>query len=453
MLGRSARSLSTTVCEKGLHDDSSTKHRSYIVSNGHNNDSLLISAAIVSLAGILFCSGSAAGLCYSSLKLPILVTISVVWVAVLGLRARFTYLPVESIVAFVLIAGSVLVGSFANGELGHYSFAITILAIIDSILIAISFGPKRTLKAYVWVMVILSAMSLIAFVFIVSGSIPPLPSMEAENGKTVYLNGIIFCIDTALNYGRSIGVFWEPSIMAGYINVALFLILVMRVPCRKWGRVILYLALLATESSGGLIGFMFVVTAAVALRGGKSGTLFTLMAVVASLLFIAFYDQIEQALLNFNYEFFYKFFGGSESGTTQTRIDSPLVNLRIWNLSPFVGFGLDGASSLYSIMRIDSSVTNMAQTSTMTMFLASFGILGISYTLAWVRALIRHKRLPLVSRVMGVALFALFLNEVPCTQFVMPYVLLFSFLGLDDTLLPFRSNVSHEKKAGIDSGA
>lgn len=453
MPGRRTQCLSTVVCEKGLNGASLRKRRGQIATFGDNGDLLLMVAAVASIAGVLFCSGSAAGLCYSGLKLPVLVTISIIWVVVLGLRAKSTYLPVEAITAFLFIAGSVLAGSFANGELGHYSFAVTILAIIDSILIAITFGPERTLKAYVWVMIFLSAMSLVAFVFVVLGNFPPLPSMEAENGKTVYLNGIVFCIDMVLNHGRSIGIFWEPSIMAGYINVALFFVLVMRIPCRKWGRFVLYLALLATESSGGLIGFMFVVAGAVAQRGGKSGTLLALMAAVASLFFIAFYDQIEQALLNFNYEFFYKFFGGSESGTTQTRIDSPLVNLRIWHLSPLVGFGLDGTSALYKIMRVDSSVTNMAQTSTMALFLASFGILGISYTLAWVRALTRHKRLPIVSRVMGVALFVLFLNEVPCTQFVMPYILLFALLSLDDGLLPFQSNDSYEKGAGINSRA
>lgn len=445
MLGKRADYQLATICDNCEKENYSMKRKIRIAEISEKEDSLSIFLALISIAGILFCSGSAAGLCYSSFKFPILVVILIIWVIGLGLRARSTYLPLEACVAFVFITGTVFIGSFANGELDHYSFAITFLSIIDSALIGITFGPERTLKAYVWVLVFLSAMSLVGFLFILLGTFPPLPSMEAENGKTIYLNGIFFCIDLVLNHGRSIGIFWEPSIMAGYINVALFFVLVMRVPCSRWGRVLLYLALLVTASSGGLIGFLIVIAAAVAQRGGRNGTLFALMAAVTLLLFVVFHEQVERALLTFNYDFFYKFFGGSNSGTTQTRIDSPLVNLRIWKLSPFVGFGLDGASSLYSIMRIDSSVTNMAQTSTMALYLSSFGILGISYTLAWVRALTRHKGLALTSRFLGFALFALFLNEVPCTQFVMPYILLFSLLALDDGVLPFRSIPSYEK--------
>ena len=390
-------------------------------------DSLLACISLVTLAAIVFCSGSAAGLCYSSLKLPILLIVFVVWAAVFVARLHRIAFEGESFAAFALILVAIFVGSAANGELKHYSFAVTALTVLDAYLISVVLGPRMVLRGFVAVMVFLGGTSLIGYVFVALDSFPPLPSMAAENGKTVYLNGFVFCIDTILNRGRSIGVFWEPSIMAGYLNVAIFLVLVMGVECPRFGRTILYLALLATMSSGGLVGFLFVIAAYIYNRNGN--TLTTLAFVLVATLFLLFYDQIERFLLGVNYDFFFKFFGGSASGTTQTRLDSPLVNLRIWGLSPLFGSGLDGASALYSTMRFESTVKNMAQTSTMAIYLASFGVLGVVYTVFWARALIRLNAIPLVSRLFGLALFVLFLNEVPCTQFIALYILLFSLLG------------------------
>ena len=392
-------------------------------------DSLLKCVSLVTLVAILFCSGSAAGLCYSNLKLPILLVVFIVWAIAIAARFDRAYFAGESLTAFVLIIVSVLAGSAVNGELRHYSFAIVFLTVIDAYLISAVLGPRRVFRGFVAAMVFLGASSLVGFMFVASDSFPSLPTMVAENGKTVYLNGFVFCIDTILNRGRSIGIFWEPSIMAGYLNVALFLVFVMDVKCSKCGRAILCIALLATMSSGGLIGFLLVFAAFVYKKGGNS--LPTIAILFSIILFMLFYDQIEQFLLGVNYDFFFKFFGGSESGTTQTRLDSPLVNLRIWALSPLFGWGIDGASALYDTMRLGSTVTNMAQTSTMAIFLASFGVLGVFYTLFWVRALARLKCLPLICRLLGLFLFILFLNQVPCTQFNALYILLFSLLGVD----------------------
>ena len=392
-------------------------------------DSLLACLSLATLVAILFCSGSAAGLCYSSLKLPVLLAVFVVWVIVFVVRLRRVTFSIESFAAFALILAAVFIGSAVNGELRHYSFAIVFLTVVDAYLVSVVLGPRRVLKGFVAAMVFLGATSLVGYVFVALDSFPPLPSMAAENGKTVYLNGLVFCIDTILNRGRSVGIFWEPSIMAGYLNVALFLVLVMDIKCSRIGRVILLLALFATMSSGGLVGFLFVIAAFVYKRNGN--TLPSLALVLAVVLFLLFYDQIEQFLLGVNYEFFYKFFGGSASGTTQTRLDSPLINLQIWALSPLFGSGLDGASALYSTMRLDSTVTNMAQTSTMAVYLASFGVLGVIYTVSWIRAFTRLKTLPFASRLLGLALLVLVLNEVPCTQFIALYILLFSLLDLE----------------------
>lgn len=392
-------------------------------------DSLLECVSFSTLIAILFCSGSAAGLCYSSLKFPILLVVCVVWSIVAAARFSHISFSGDALAAFIMILAAVLMGSAVNGELRHYSFAIVLLTVIDAYLVSAVLGTRRVLHGFVSAMVFLGGASLVGFVFVVSDSFPPLPTMTAENGQTIYLNGLVFCIDTILNQGRNIGIFWEPSIMAGYLNVALFLIFVMDIRCSRRGRVILCCALLATMSSGGLIGFLLVFAAYAYKRGGN--TLPTFAILFSIILFVLFYEQIEQLLLGFNYDFFFKFFGGSESGTTQTRLDSPLVNLRIWALSPIFGSGLDGATALYETMRIESTITDMAQTSTMAVFLASFGVLGLSYTIFWIRAFARLRFLPLSSRILGLSLFVLFLNQVPCTQFFAMYILLFSLLGAD----------------------
>ena len=388
-------------------------------------DSVVSALAVLTLVVILFCSGSAAGLCYSSLKFPMLAVTALVWIVVLVARRNTVHFGCNGDAAFLLLMLAVVIGTLYNNELRHYSFAILILVLFDSFLVYKVLGAERVLSGFVRVMVFLGAVSVVAFLlFVVTDHYPPLPSMATENGKTVYLNGFIFCIDTILNEGRSIGIFWEPSIMAGYTNLALLLILVFGIKGSRIEVGILFAALICTLSSGGLIGAAFVLAAYMYKKNGN--IIFSLVVVIAIILFSIFTNEIEQYLLGINYDFFFKFFGGSESGTTQTRLDSPLVNMKIWALSPLFGSGLDGASALYSTMRFDSTVNNMAQTSTVTIYVAAFGVLGLSYTVAWVAAIFRHTNLSLLTRAFSFAAFMLLLNQVPCTQFMSMYLLLFA---------------------------
>lgn len=89
-------------------------------------------------------------------------------------------------------------------------------------------------------------------------------------------------------------------------------------------------------------------------------------------------------------------FGGSGSGTTQTRLECPVLNMAIWFKSPLFGSGFYGTDVMYNQLRLASKISNLAQTSTITYLPAAIGILGFWLLIACVYGFNKLAQSPLL---------------------------------------------------------
>lgn len=389
--------------------------------------------AFLTLPVILFCSGSAASICYQELTQPLILFACCTWTLVfISTNPRLMLSQPGTLVLFILILGAVL-GFAASGMSGSSSLITFLSGLLVAYIMVRTLGARFVLYAYLKVMVLLAAVSLIGFaLFEIAGIHPPFPTMQTHTGSTIYANGLLFCVDLIMNNGRNIGIFWEPSIFAAYLNIAISILLFYpNIKLRNWGLLILSMTLLSTESAGGLIEFLCILVAYWFYRGNRPLVIISVITLVAAVILMM--PQIEALLLNINHDLFYKFFGGADSGTTLTRLECPLFNLQIWLKSPIFGHGFYGADLLYNELRIASSISNLAQTSTVTYFLAAMGLCGIALPAAFIFGFAKLNYLPRLSRVLLFVASMIFLNEEPCTYFVAMYMLLFVLLERDET--------------------
>lgn len=395
--------------------------------------------AIATVPVVLFCSGSAASICYQDITQPLIFAFFCLWLVVfLSTNPRLSLFHPASAVLFILIFG-VLVSFVASGMEGSSSVITFLSAIFIAYFLVRIFGVKLISNAYIKIIEFLAVVSLLGFcLFEIGGLTPPFPTMQTHTGSTTYSNGIIFCVDLILNSGRNVGIFWEPSIFAAYLNIAFAIILFDRSASRRGLRLLLLLAaLLTTESAGGLIELACIVFAFWFKTGNRPFILVSVVALLA--IFLMTLPQIQSFLLSVNYDLFYKFFGGSNSGTTLTRIECPLINLQMWLQSPIFGHGFYGADQLYNQIRTGSSLSNLAQTSTITYFLAVMGFSGFALLGAFIYGFAKLTFMPKLSRIALFIAAMVFLNEEPCTYFVAMFLLLFLLIEFVD------------KKAGFDT--
>lgn len=401
----------------------------------HNNSSLMNDPrlffklfALLSLIAIVYCSGSAMGACYSGFRLPLLSLLFIAWsILVMHDSARKETFNSIGPFALVLVA-AILFSAIFNHFSGLSSYLNALLTISVAAMIVLRVGSKVVIEYFIKTIYFLSVVSLLAYVvFYVFGISVPLPQMHSLSGWTTYLNGYLFCIDLSLNAGRNCGVFWEPSIFAGYINLAMLLIIIFSLKVPRRYCVVFAIAMITTMSTGGWICFLLVLAVAVYKRSQSIMASLSL-AVVAAITWLNI-DSLSQVLLALNYDVFYKIFGGADSATTLTRLECPVINLMIWMESPVFGSGFLGADTLYLAYRETSRISNLAQTSTTTYYLAALGVPGILFTVFWVHAIMRQKSISLISKFLSIAVVSFFLNEVPCTFFMALYVVMFALVG------------------------
>lgn len=384
--------------------------------------------AAFSVPGLLFCSGSAASICYSGLAFPVSAALAVAWAFFFFVsNAKISFCAPVELTYFGLVAGAVL-SLVTSGLVGWSSCATFVCVISVAYFIVRMLGVGTVVRGFVEILEFLAIISLVGFViFELFGVAPPFPKMMTHTASTTYSNAIIFVVDLGMNSGRNVGLFWEPSIFAAYINIAIAIVLFCDCSDKRNRRLALFLiVLLTTESAGGLIELLCILIAYWYREGSRPLVIVCLVALIT--VFILSYTNLQNLLLGINYDLFYKFFGGSNSGTTQTRLECPVLNLRIWLHSPVFGNGFYGADILYDKLRSMSAISNLAQTSTITYLPAAIGVFGFSLLAACIYGFLNAKGMPYFPKIALFIASMVFLNEEPCTYFIAVYLLVFVLL-------------------------
>lgn len=294
---------------------------------------------------------------------------------------------------------------------------------------------KRILAVFVKGIKFFSVISLIGyFAFQLPGIKPNFLPVLAKSGdpSITYFTAGVYNI-WIQEFSRNCGPFWEPSIFAAYLVLAMCINLVLDDEYRLGfgGMFLLVVTLLTTKSTGGYI--MGIMAFGFYLVKNKQYNPVVYLIVLLILIMLPFFsDYIIYKLMQYDEVMFSKLFNFSESGTSLTRLFSMRINYHIFLDHPIFGIGLGEAGEAYLKYRRAYAPLGLApaQTSTSMLFMAAFGIPGFYYTYAWMKSVFVQKLYPM-QKILFCAIILFILNQTPHTNFLLSYIILFALLKPD----------------------
>lgn len=325
---------------------------------------------------------------------------------------------------------------------GSYAHQIAILLIAALFSLNISF--EHFSKVFVKFMVLVTIISICAWIIInLLGIKLPLPIMISNSDIAYkdYYNGILFFIYRH-SPKRLMGPFWEPGVYASMTTIALLLQnKAMDNISRRKQRIttfILAIGIILSMSTAGYI--LLVMTLIIRFLQGQKKTISaiaTLGLLVLFLCLIVFQDQITSWLAMVAPDIFEKL--TFDSFSKMTRINGPLVDLSIFVQFPIIGAGMSKYLILWPIYALKLSVES--RTSTITYFLANYGVTGILYLYILLKATIGQKNIRWVIRLLLLILFISIVSKEP-HYFNLLTITVFAYLIQE----PLFSNELREKK-------
>lgn len=301
--------------------------------------------------------------------------------------------------------------------------------IVFSLLFAFYIDFTTFRKLFVNILVFLTAVTLIEYLLVeIMGNtalLNRLPLLTNANDVSAY-NGIFFCVYT-YRYDRLMSIFWEPSIYSTFANLAILFEVFFeeKLGLKTISKItILVLGIIASKSTGGvlvlfLLVFFFLITSS----NNKTlkYVLVILGGIVAALVYVYQYELLGM-LINVDPEVFYKLDAAEESGSYTTRMDSGPINFRIFTEHPLFGVGLGKVDGIYE------SYGGENETSTLTYYLAAFGIAGIIPSYLVIKAFIRQKFIFGIYKIFLIFLFFFLLLKEPYWFCSGMYVIIFILL-------------------------
>lgn len=277
-------------------------------------------------------------------------------------------------------------------------------------------------KLYVKCMSTISAIAIVGF-FIGSFSnfYYSLPTITNVNGISYY-DGIIFFGMNDYSRGRNLGIFWEPGIFAIFIAIAILFMLFDSEKINKIQFAILLFALFSTLSTTGyflmaicLIGLIYIRK-----KAGITKGILLILSVLFIIIGIINSSAIFSTLLSTFPRVFTKLIDNSSS--TTYRMDSIKYNLEIFARSPIFGNGLIRTNILFS------ELSRGSQTSTMTLYFAQFGLIGIIYVVSFYVAVIKYRTWTKGKIILFCLAWTIMLNVEIVTFFPLIHIISFYFI-------------------------
>ncbi len=263
----------------------------------------------------------------------------------------------------------------------------------------------------------------------------------------------LFIVTSTVGANRAFSIFWEPGVFASMIVISVifdYYIIANRI---TFVSLAIYVVgfFLASSTAGFLL--MFIVLLGLLWRKKESAEkaseqikslrkkpkrrfpvgAFAFVLIIVLILLI--YDPVVQWLVDINPDIFGKLIE-TDSDTTATRLDGPLVNLAVFFERPIFGWGFTGSAAEIAF-RVDAFGNSniVAQTSTSTQIMASIGILGIFYSLGFIAPVFSSKKLSHLNSEMKIiiAVCMLFIvNKEPHIFIVASWLVLF-YINRADT--------------------
>lgn len=315
-----------------------------------------------------------------------------------------------------------------------------VLSIVANLSIANSLSGFRVLITMLCSYILISIVPLenftryftaqIKIIIVLSAILQPIIFAEGSNLPRIndYYDLIII---TSRSPDRACGVFWEPGVFASMIIISmLFDYYICKNKITVLGITLYVLGIFMTKSTAGYL-LLFIVLLGLAWQkivGLKQNVLSSIVFIAIVVAITLSHEVVIDFLVELNPDVFEKLVE-TNSATTSTRLNGPLINLEVFFERPLFGWGFTG-SATEILDRMYSSQINkvVAQTSTSTQIMASIGILGIIYSVAFVFPMFQKKKLSHLlfeSKTIIAICMLLIVNKEPHIFIVATWLMLF----------------------------
>ena len=342
--------------------------------------------------------------------------------------------PTWMIVVFSVFAFSAFLTIFTSKETSSLMMYMSYgLRIFCAFLISRLFNFNKFVKYYQVCIFVLTLFAILVFLytFITGLDYSFFPLFYSSKGRAFYN---YFFLSFQFGESRMQGLFWEPGLLATFLLLALSFEILFRKKIRKIFFIVYLLGLLLTFSTFGYLCLTLVLILLVNKKISNfwiAGLLYILLfGSVTS--FLVFSNDIIPLLSKYLPSVFGKLeqkgriiiFGGD-------RLNSIRFDFECWLKNPIFGNGMAKMNEYYAEAALTQNLHS--QTSTLTYYLAEFGILGLAFPVFFLLGLFFSKKIELEDKIIFSILYLLILFKEPHQGILFDYVLMFLFVkeGLD----------------------
>lgn len=328
---------------------------------------------------------------------------------------RVVFHPI--LLCFIAMCFMPLVSDFYN-----YKYAISVLTfIVLGYVVSSTIKYEVFVRYFVGIMVFLTVVSLVGYC-ITNYLNLEMPFIVMHNDKM----DIDYQIGFIYNYlpyqkDRNCGPFWEPGLFATYLIVTYILLCVYPSKFAFLKKIIVVIAILTTKSAAGYLLLTCTIIFDVLLSkkiGRKQlkiiGVCFGSINILVCTV-VALYNQLENYIPDFVQKIITKL--SLENIISSQRGMAIGFWLKSFIINPIFGTGITSVAEEY-----------IWDTCTIFMFAGCFGVLGLSYTIAWFIGILRIKNMNILSRLVLLGIVMMILNKEPHAKLLFTWMFLFYFL-------------------------
>lgn len=274
-------------------------------------------------------------------------------------------------------------------------------------------------EVYIKVLLIITYISFPMYILSLANKLTILPVVQNIN-DVLYRNAYVYFELIHNSITRNCAIFWEPGIFSSFLIIGIIFEIYLKKETSIKNIIVFSIGIFTTMSGAGISLWILTMALFIFQKMNISMKyLYIILLFVGLIIGYMFFDEIKIFLLNWNYDFFIKFFSDNQSSTT--RIMSPYNNFLIFKTSPIVGKGFVQSSYLYESMMVGNVV---AQTSTTTQLMSIFGIIGLLLHAIPIFNIFRTRKLMLFDKIIISLILLIILNKEPHTNFLISYIML-----------------------------
>lgn len=393
------------------------------------------------LIGIAVCLNSCSAISTlndcSWICLPLAVLACVVLLLFPNAEGKKSALTVGALVFTLPIVMSAIVNLSYSNIVNSMTLLITILL---AYLCVRKTKAEWLCRAFVSIMCVTSFFSLCLWILTNIAKIDlPVPVFENVNGVHYKTLGIVSqFVEPYIQHSNSMGFFWECGVFASYLLLAIVVEFLLSEKVSKLRLVLLTITLLTTGSTAGYLLLPLAISFGFLRRSGKAGVVVSVCLLAFTLIVLLNYSSIVDTLAGLNPSLFGKL-ADTDAVTRLTRLQSPGICWELFLQNPLFGLGYGDALGAYAAYTISSSTVD-SLTTTSFFQLAAFGVAGFAIWFVTLFSVFGTHRASFSASLILTFLLVAILNKEPHTSSCLTYLLIFSFLSLQDQRIIIHNN-------------